>query len=438
MNDTVLFISAYNSTHYKVSNWILRKIHQSFPLTKKMKIQPLLKKYHLSFVATDEVFISVDGKAKVNAHYDYVQQRTTFSFSPKDVTDNDSDTMPFVKNSGFYINLRHAQSVLVDDRYFKINFTFWLSPFLVWINSQIYQIDAGAFMMNGVLFVVFEVIDYKTGKPLEKDDVCAKTGNYNLLLVEKYQFFDEEQPINTDTKIPEIICGIVSNFTQELTNKCFCPKEYSFVHDTIVFSNNIENISDYLCKLIGTKAPVSLIKDISTVGIYEYYPQNSCNVISNFDCDQFNAVLYPALILEALKLYIHVFLISNLENENDIHKLVRNDIYLQNLFCSPSLPIETHNLLNYVKESESYKKHSDALRLKISYFSVQNDLRKNRNSTILNILLYIISLLGAIGTLDIIEAHLGVPFKYSFIAVIVLFALGLIWWIIEYRNNRRL
>ena len=155
MNDTVLFISAYNSTHYKVSNWILRKIHQSFPLTKKMKIQPLLKKYHLSFVATDEVFISVDGKAKVNAHYDYVQQRTTFSFSPKDVTDNDSDTMPFVKNSGFYINLRHAQSVLVDDRYFKINFTFWLSPFLVWINSQIYQIDAGAFMMNGVLFVCF-------------------------------------------------------------------------------------------------------------------------------------------------------------------------------------------------------------------------------------------------------------------------------------------
>ena len=91
-----------------------------------------------------------------------------------------------------------------------------------------------------------------------------------------------------------------------------------------------------------------------------------------------------------------------------------------------------------MKESESYKKHSDALRLKISYFSVQNDLRKNRNSTILNILLYIISLLGAIGTLDIIEAHLGVPFKYSFIAVIVLFALGLIWWIIEYRNNRRL
>ena len=52
-----------------------------------------------------------------------------------------------------------------------------------------YQVDAGAFMMNGVWFVVFEIIDYKTGKPLTKDDVGAKAKNYNLLNIEKYQFF---------------------------------------------------------------------------------------------------------------------------------------------------------------------------------------------------------------------------------------------------------
>lgn len=438
MDDAVLFISAYDSTHYEASNWIIRKIRQSFSLSKKIKVQFLLKKYHLSFVATDEVLISVDGKAKVEAHYDYVRQGTTFSFSPKDGTDTDSDSMTLMKYAGFYTNLRHAQSVLLDVRYFKINFTFWLSPFLVWINSQTYQVDAGAFMMNNVWFVVFEIIDYETGKPLTKDDVGAKTENYNLLLAEKYQFFDEEQPINAGMKIPEIIYEIVSNFAWELTNKCFCTKEYSFVHDTVVFSNNIENISDYLCKLIGTKAPVSSVKDISTVEIYEYYPQDGCSVISNFDYNQLNTVFYPAIILEAVKLYIHVFQTSNLEDENDVHKLVRNDMYLQNLFCSPNLPIETHNLLDYVKESESYKKHAEALHLKIAYLSAQNNLKKNRNATILNILLYIISLLGAIGTLDVIEDHFGVPFKYGFIAVVVLFSLGLIWWIIEYRNNRRL
>lgn len=56
----------------------------------------------------------------------------------------------------------------------------------------------------------------------------------------------------------------------------------------------------------------------------------------------------------------------------------------------------------------------------------------------MNVLLYIISLLSAIGTLDVIEAHFGVPFKYSFIIVVTLFILGLFWGIIEYRNHRKL
>ena len=107
-------------------------------------------------------------------------------------------------------------------------------------------------------------------------------------------------------------------------------------------------------------------------------------------------------------------------------------------FCSPNLPIETHNLLNYIKESEPYKKHAEALHLKISYLTAQNELKKSRNSAILNVLLYIISLLSAIGTLDVIEAHFGVPFKYSFIIVVTLFILGLFWGIIEYRNHRKL
>lgn len=280
MDDTVLFLSAYNSTQYKATNWFLRKLRNVIP-HKKKQMQSLLEKHHLSFVATDETITSVDGKMEVTAQYDYV-------------------------------------------------------------------------------------------------------------------------------------------------------------HDTLVFSNNIENISDYFCKLIDTKAPAEPIKDISTVEIYQYYPQAGCSVVSDFDCDNFQPILYSAIILESLKLYIHIFQNSNLENETDLRRSVRNDIYLQNLFCSPNLPIETHNLLNYIKESEPYKKHAEALHLKISYLTAQNELKKSRNSAILNVLLYIISLLSAIGTLDVIEAHFGVPFKYSFIIVVTLFILGLFWGIIEYRNHRKL
>lgn len=333
MDDTVLFLSAYNSTHYKVTNWFLRKLRDVIS-RKKKRIQSLMKKHHLSFVAIDDIIASVDGKMEVNAQYDYVYQKTTFSFKSKASADNENETSDSFKDCGFYTNLRYTQSVLIDERYFKIKFTFWLDPFLVWINDHIYQVDAGAFIMNSVLFVVFEIINYKTGKPLTKDDVGAKAGNYNLLPVEKYQFFDEEQLVNAGIKISEIIYENISDFIWKLTNKCYRSQEYSFVHDTLVFSNNIKDITDYFCKLIGTKSSVESIKDISTVEIYKYYPQSGCGVISNFDCNNFNMVLYPAIILESLKLYIHVFQNSNLENETDVHRTVRNDIYLQNLFCS--------------------------------------------------------------------------------------------------------
>ena len=63
-------------------------------------------------------------------------------------------------------------------------------------------------VMNSVLFIVFEVINYKTGKPLAKDDVGATAENYNLLSVEKYQFFDEEKPCRLYTSMEDYIKGI--------------------------------------------------------------------------------------------------------------------------------------------------------------------------------------------------------------------------------------
>ena len=142
MDDTVLFLSAYNSTQYKATNWFLRKLRNVIP-HKKKQMQSLLEKHHLSFVATDETITSVDGKMEVTAQYDYVHQATTFSFKSKDSAEKENDASDSLKDSGFYINLRHAQSILVDERYFKIEFTFWLEPFLVWINGQMYQIAAG-------------------------------------------------------------------------------------------------------------------------------------------------------------------------------------------------------------------------------------------------------------------------------------------------------
>ena len=113
MDDTVLFLSAYNSTQYKATNWFLRKLRNVIP-HKKKQMQSLLEKHHLSFVATDETITSVDGKMEVTAQYDYVHQATTFSFKSKDSAEKENNASDSLKDSGFYINLRHTQ--IVNDK----------------------------------------------------------------------------------------------------------------------------------------------------------------------------------------------------------------------------------------------------------------------------------------------------------------------------------
>lgn len=53
--------------------------------------------------------------------------------------------------------------------------------------------------------------------------------------------------------------------------------------------------------------------------------------------------------------------------------------------------------------------------------TIENESKKNRNAVLLNILLYIVSLLGAVGTLETLESKLNIPFKCSFIVVILVF-----------------
>ena len=113
-------------------------------------------------------------------------------------------------------------------------------------------------------------------------------------------------------------------------------------------------------------------------------------------------------------------------------------MYLENLFYAPRLPIETYNLLDYIHKTKSYEHRKEALKLKISYLTLENDTKKNRNGVLLNVLLYFIALVGSIGTLEILEKRFSIPFNTCFGIVVFVFAiLGGVWGIREYRHNRR-
>lgn len=182
----------------------------------------------------------------------------------------------------------------------------------------------------------------------------------------------------------------------------------------------------------------SRLKNISTKREYDYYPWDGKSVLTGCNSNNIDEILYNAVLLESIKMYIFLFQIRTLDLIDDINDVMKNNLYLEYLFFAPNLPIETSNMLDFIYNSKSYQGRKKALELKISYMKMETTTKRKRSAVLLNILLYIISLLSAISTLDTVEAQFSIPFRYSFIIVLVFFALfGLIWVVREYKYNKQ-
>lgn len=429
MSDTIIFMTAYETTRYSKSKLRFKK---------KQRLDTLLEKYHLTYILLGDKFISSKGALTLSTEYDYVRQNTVFSFKPVKEKYDIEEFEEIIGSTGFCVKLLHAQSILADSSYFNIDYLICMESFFVYIGERLFQIDPVIFSMNKVLIVTFEVVDFKTGTPLIKDDVFGKIGNYNLLTVNKYQYFGEESTTLSNDKISEIIYNNISDFFSEMIGERFKAEEYSFVHSTLILSNEIDDVTKYFCHLIGTRELPSPLENISTTGNYEYYPQDGASIIKNYNPEDVDIPLYNGIMLESIKLYVYLSQIINTDITPDMNKVVRNDLYLENLFFAPKVPIETHNLLSYIYKTKSFQHHKEATRLKISYMAAENESQKNRNAVLLNLLLFIVSLLGAVGTLETLESKLNIPFKYSFIVVILIFSIfGIIWGAVEWRRNKR-
>ena len=431
MNDTIIFMSAYSTAKYFKSKLPC--------LSKKQDVDMLLNKYHLTYMLIGDKLISQKGTLRLNTQYDYVQQATVFSFKTIEEEDNIEKFKEITSNAGSCVKLLHARSVLADSAYFNIDYFIFMESFLVDIDKRLLQIDPVIFSLNGTLIITFEVIEFATGSPLKRDDVFGKTGNYNLLTVERYQYFGDEITTPYKGKISEIIYDNVSDFLYEMAGRKCRPESFSFIHNILVLSNEIDDVSGYFCDLIGVRELPSPLENISTTENYEYYPQDGASVIRNYNANEIAIPLYNGIMLESIKLYIYLSQIINVEITKDVNEVVRTDMYIENLFFAPHMPIETYNLLDYVYKTESFQHWQKSTQLKISYMTGENEIKRNRNSVLLNILLYIISLLGAIGTLETLENQLAIPFKCSFAVVISVFLLfGAIWAIVEWKSNKRL
>ena len=124
MGDTIIFMSAYETTKYSKSK---------LPFKKKPKLDTLLDKHHLTYMLMDNKLISSKGALKLCAEYDYIQQSTSFSFTPINEKRDIDDFEEIVKRTWFCVKLLHAQSVLADSLYFNIDYFICMESFLVHI-----------------------------------------------------------------------------------------------------------------------------------------------------------------------------------------------------------------------------------------------------------------------------------------------------------------
>lgn len=318
MSDTIIFMSAYDITQYSKS-----KLPH---FNKKQGLDMLLDKHHLTYILLGDKLISPKGALTLSTEYDYVHQNTVFSFKPFKEKHDIEEFEEIISSTRFCVKILHAQSVLADSTYFKIDYFICMEPFLVHIGERLFQIDPVVFSMNRVLNITFEVIDFETGLPLKKDDVFGKIGNYNLLKVNGYQYFREESTTPYNGKISEIIFDNISGFFFDMLGKRFEAEGYSFIHNALVLSNEINDVKKYFCDLIGTRELPSPLENISTTGNYEYYPQDGASVIKNYSSDDVDIPLYNGIMLESIKMYVYLFQIINVDITVDMNKVVRNDL----------------------------------------------------------------------------------------------------------------
>ena len=110
-------------------------------------------------------------------------------------------------------------------------------------------------------------------------------------------------------------------------------------------------------------------------------------------------------------------------------------MHVERLFYPAAVPIITHNVIDNVKNTASYKKYSAAIDFKINYLKTIQERRLTANSRLLNILLYMLTFMGSVGTLQILEEKFNLSFSIGLIVAVVLFVgFGVFWLINETRK----
>ncbi len=426
VNDCVVFMTAY---HFD-------KVIKDFPHWKhKQDFSQLLTDCHIESVSTGGFCRTKKGNCKYTASFDPQTQMTKYSFDTAPKSKDQIDLSDEIKRASWQFTLTHSFEQLLNDTAFSLSCFLTLDSFWVSIKSQWFQVDPIAFFLNNTLFVEFELIDHQTRTPLTKDCIYGRTHNFNVIAVDGLRYSDKDCQINDTRNIPSLILDNILRFFQQLTHQKYHVDSLSYVHNLFVISNSIVDINAYFSDVLGAYGLHTVLNNINTNKCFEYYSQEYLGVATVVSGDAYQQALFDCQLLEALKMFFLLNQIVNLDVTQKLADTVNNQLYLEYLTFTSDLPIITLNALHNMSETPTFRRYKEAIEFKVSYLHLRQEQRKNKNGVVLNILIYILTFISGIGSWQVFQSELGIPFKCSAVVMTTIFAiLGIVWIMNEKRK----
>lgn len=421
-NDCVNFMAAYRVCNYK------RKRLQT---NNDAKIQVFLKKFHIQGFLTNSYYITPNSKIKYDSQYDAIKKKTKYNF--KDQIPEDED---YLNDMFLLLTLQNATNTLFDNQLVSMQLCFNMESFLVKIASKKYQVDSIAFILNGILIVNFELVDCETGVPLNKNEVFKGICNFGSVPVDSISYFDETDFAKDNRKISDVISDNVFGFLNQTTKGIIDKDSLVFVHNMFVVTDAMSNPAQYIQEVLNVKIPELELSDISTTDVFSYYTIESVAVTVVYVKASYKDVLIDCLVLESLKMIILLEMIYNCKMNYKLKEITGHQVYIESLFFPSQVPAITYNLIDSIKDTKSFKRYEENIEHIINILQISNERKNGTNSRFLNILLFLLTAIGCIQTLPVIEDEFGIPFNISFL-VFVCFAviLVLVWAIKDKKFN---
>ena len=423
--DCVVFMTTYSVNKLKKKHMFHRK-----------SANKLLEKHHIESVLTDSVLLTKNGGFKCNVQYDSLKQTTDFHFN--DLSENCGTTSRETELSqiGWALCLRHSLELLLDTTLFEIDYYITLEKFFVKVNSRLLQVDPLAFVLNDVVFVCFELIDFDTDTPLSKSEIYGKSNNYNILPIQEIRYFNEETFAVDKRTIPHIIFDNIVQAYTDMTKGKVEVVNVSWSHNILIMIEDSADITDVILETKGSTHLDINVKNLNDNEMYEYYSTDDFGLITSIKVDDTLLALFSGIMLESLKMFCQIKQIVSFEVIHNFDETVNSKMMIDGLSFMLEVPIITRNAIDNIKEMYMYKNFNEAIDFKIKYLNYKQDKRKNSNALWLNVLLYIFALFGGVESIYILCEEFNWPVGYI-LSMFVLVFIGLgIGWVVRDRKEK--